>query len=586
LQSQANEIANLERIEVLKGPASILYGRIEPGGLINIVTKKPLNDPYYSVQQQFGSYDFYRTTVDATGSLLSDKSLLYRFNLAYQDNKSFRDFVEKERVYVAPSLSWQPNDATQINLNVEFRNEDRVDDSGIPVIGMRPAPIPISRFLSEPNNTSYNHGWVADLNWYHKFNDAWTIKNGILANVVDYELNSISHSSLSNDGTLTRGVAFWDTKRETESIYLELTGKAETFGMKHNMLFGGDYFHFDESINNGLLDFGDPKLLTTINIFDPHYTGVDFGALKQLRAMSPNMFWHLADQWFGLYAQDQITVFDKFHILLGGRYDWANNSSAFSTTSSDLKDDTIRVDGFRPRFGLLYRPWESFSIYANYVESLGSNNGRSSTGTPFNPQEGRQYEAGVKSEAFDGRLNSTLAFFHIVKENLLTADPNFPGTGIQRAIGEARSQGIELDVKGQITDNLNLVATYAFTDAIITKDTFNSDHRLANVPKHSGSLWAKYDITDTFSIGTGVYVVGQRMGDNENTFQLPGYVRWDAMAAYRWNIGKSKLTTQVNINNILDKTYFKSSDTLNGVPRLATFPGEPLTVMGSIRLEY
>ena len=387
LQSQANETANLERIEVLKGPASVLYGRIEPGGLINMVTKKPLSEPYYSAQQQFGSYDFYRTTLDATGPILSDKSLLYRFNLAYQDNKSFRDFVAKERVFVAPSLSWQPSDATQINLNIEFRNEDRVEDTGIPAIGARPAPIPISRFLSEPNTKLDNHGWIADLNWSHKFDDSWTIRNGVLANLVDYQLNGIPHSSLADDGILTRGVNFWDTKRETENVYLELTGKAETFGVKHNMLFDGDYFHFDESINNGLLDFGDPSLLTTINIFDPHYTGVDFGALAQLRAASPNFFWHLADQWFGLYAQDQITIFDKFHLLIGGRYDWAENSSAFSTTGVDLKDDTIRVDGFRPRFGFLYRPWESFSIYAIYVESLGSNNGRSSTGSPFSPQE-------------------------------------------------------------------------------------------------------------------------------------------------------------------------------------------------------
>lgn len=225
------------------------------------------------------------------------------------------------------------------------------------------------------------------------------------------------------------------------------------------------------------------------------------------------------------------------------------------------------------------------------MESFGTNNGQSASGEPFEPEAGTQYEVGLKTAFLEGRLSSTLAFYHLTKENILTADITTPGPFDSIAIGEARSQGIELDLSGQITDSLNLIASYAYTGTRITRDDRgNADHRLPNVPEHSGSAWLKYDFSlpplQGLSLGTGVFLASQRQGDNENSFQLPGYVRWDAMAAYRFDVGKSRLTAQVNINNILDKEYVEYSDTFNGISRFNIFPAEPLTVLGAIRLEF
>lgn len=236
---------------------------------------------------------------------------------------------------------------------------------------------------------------------------------------------------------------------------------------------------------------------------------------------------------------------------------------------------------FSPRVGILYQPWPWLSLYGNYVESLGANNGgRAVGGKPFDPQTGEQYEAGVKTEFLDGQLSATLAYFHLTKKNSLTADLNNPGFSI--AIGEAQSEGVEFDLIGRVTDKLSLITTYAFTDARITKNNDGSVGReLPQVPDHSGSFWAKYElIPQKFELGAGIYLFGNRRG-NGGELELPGYGRVDAFAAYHHMVGRTRLTAQININNLLDKDHFKTIAFGPGA-----LPGEPLTVLGSIRLEF
>ncbi len=318
-----------------------------------------------------------------------------------------------------------------------------------------------------------------------------------------------------------------------------------------------------------------------------------------LRATSPS-FSLSGDEWVGIYFQDQITLWDKLHLLGGGRYDWAGRRSSFSTISfadAEANEDTRTDRKFSPRVGLLYQLWSWLSLYGNYVESLGSNNGRDSTGRALDPQLATQYEVGAKTEFFDGRLNATLAFYHLTKENLPAADLSTPDPFDSVTIGEARSRGVEFDVSGQITDRLSVIGSYSYIDAKITRDPQQDDagnplpgnqgHKLPGAPRHSGSLWAKYAlIPERLDVGAGVFAAGQRQGDFANTFQLPGYVRLDAYAAYHWKIGPTRLTAQVNINNLLDKEYFLSANEFNGNSRAAIFPGEPLTVLGSLRLEF
>lgn len=597
------ESANLERVEVLKGPAGMLYGRIQPGGMINVVTKRPQSQPYYSIQQQIGSYELYRTALDATGPVTEDQKLAYRFNLAYQNSNSFRDYLYDEHVYVAPALTWAPTDSTEFNLELEYYDGNfRHDSAGLPAIGDKPAAIPISRWLGEPDNDAVEQSNIGiNFNWSHAFNSSWKIRNGVNASLYDRTTENVVTRPLRADGrTQDRGIFMDDIERNDYTVYLDLTGKFRWLNMDHELLIGGDYYYF-ESLGPTRFTAA-PAEIGPIDIFNPVYGNVNFALARQEFAENPSFFVRF-NEWYGIYFQDQITLWDKLHILGGGRYDWASSSSGFSANSlSDaltLSDQSeIDVTKFSPRVGLVYQPWPWLSVYGNYAESLGvSNSGRSATGEPFAPQESEQFEAGIKGEWFEGRLTSTLAYFHLTKTNLLSADITTPNPSDSIAIGEALSEGIEFDIAGQITDRLSLVGTYAYTDARITKDqgqdglgnptTRNQGNRLANVPEHSGSLWAKYWVLpEQFEMGAGVYLIGNRQGDNENTLDLPGYGRLDLFAAYHQNVGKSKLTAQINVNNVLDKQYYKNTNTVDGVPRVRIAPGEPLTVIGSVRLEF
>jgi iron complex outermembrane receptor protein len=586
------ELANVEQIEVLKGPASVLYGRIEPGGLINITTKKPLATRRYVFEQQFGSYDHYRTTMDATGALNDAGNLLYRLNFAYLDRGSYRDFLSNDRVFVAPTITWRPSDRTELNLSYEYRNETNQFDSGVPAVGNRPANVPISRrYDKQPGLNGGNEVHVLDFNLTHRFNSQWTLRSGLLGSFANFDQALIIPVNIRDDNrTIERGM-FSDRldgssiSQEDLSAYLDVVGHFELFHTKHAVLAGVD--HFEGSSKASELTFGFSPLAETIDLYT-----ADQGLLNHdqlLRSNPLDGFFINRQSWYGVYLQDQITVFNKLHILLGGRHDWAEAANGSSSTSlnevSLARSDTQR---FSPRAGVAYELSPGFSLYGNFVESLGANNGRSSTGQSLKAEMAQQYEVGSKLAMFDGRLTSTLAFFNLTKQNVLTPDLNTFDPGDSIAIGEVRSRGIEVDVAGAITDRLHLISTYAYTDTRLTRDNGgNQGHRMPNVPEHSGSLWLKFEpIPQTFEFGAGTYIAGERQGDVANSFQLPGYARIDAFAAYHARLGRSRLTARVNVNNILDKTYYLGGEPSFSFPRVNIIPADPLTVLASLRLEF
>jgi iron complex outermembrane receptor protein len=598
---------NLERVEVLKGPAAVLFGRIEPGGLINLVTKKPRDEAYYSVEQRFGSYDFYRTEWDATDAITKDKSLSYRFTGAYQNNKSFRDFNFNDRILVNPSLTWRPGKATEMSLELEALHEDYQVDRGLFAIGTRPAPIPVTRSFIDPNdpvdtNSKVNLGF----NLTHAFNENWTLRNRFLASFIHDKNISVKPANGAtveqffepNTGNRSylRNIFAQTSDNETYTTNLDLTGKFDLGGIRHQTLVGFDYLRAVgtyEFYGN----YQDPVPGLAIDIYTPTYGINPSYYANALATPSDGGANHylFRDNWYGMYFQDHITLWDKVHVLGGGRYDWATTGLGIGNSSSTAQAGlpSRKDEGFSPRVGILYQPWAWASIYGNWTTSFGANNGVTDSGATINPEIGEQFEAGVKTELFDRRLTTTLAYYHLTKQNMMTRDFKSPDPFAMAAIGEARSQGIELDMAGQITHEISLVGNYAFTDARITKDYSGLQGKLMNnVPEHSGSLWLKYDIhnykpLNGLSFGVGMFAAGQRQGDNDNTFALPGYARMDAYTSYAFRIGKSRLITQFNIRNLLNKTYYESTDPFqNAPPRVGIYPGAPLSAMGSIRLEF
>jgi len=579
------EPANIEQLEVLKGPAAALYGRIEPGGIINITTKKPLATPYYALQQQFGSYDLYRTTVDATGPIDDAKTVLYRFNGTYLENGSFRgDMVNSDRVFIAPTLSWRPNDKFEANVELEYKHDAVTMDTGVPVLNgaNRPPNLPHNRFLGDSaDNQAIQDRVMVGYDWTYRFNDDWKVTNRFLWQDWSMDQFGINPNGLRADNrTLNRTLSYGQRAFEAYATNLDVVGKFDLFGTRHDILVGGDFY--DQRFPGDTTFQGATAAVPPIDIYNPVYNRVN---RARLDALPKNNFRVRKEQWFGVYFQDQITLWDKLHILGGGRYDWAQFGSTISRISlQDAKNrySDNEAQNFSPRVGLLYQPWQWLSVYGNFTQSFTGNAGLSASGEQFDPQIGEQFEAGFKTEFFDKRLSTSLAFYHLTKSNTLMADPN--NFGFSLAIGEARSQGIEVDIRGQATEQLGLIGTYAYTDARVTKDNAAIvGNKLVNVPEHQASLWGTYHFTERFKVGLGEVLVGNRQGDAENTYQLPGYARTDAMAAYTFPVGKSRLTTQLNINNLWNKDYFSDSS-VGG--RNAVFFGEPISVMGSLKLEY
>lgn len=570
--------SNIEQFEVIKGPASMLYGRAQPGGLINYVTKKGLDTPTYSVQQQFGSYDQYRTTADATGPIDKNGKLRYRVNLAYQDIGSFKQFVNNERYFIAPTLSWRPNDRFEANLEFEHKHEKKINDYGIPAIGSRPAPVPLNRSYLDSANGPVSDTTLVAYDWAFKFNDDWQLKNRFLWENWDMQYNDIGGTGAlrADNQTLNRTVFSGPANQETYSTNLDLSGKFNMLGTRHEVLLGGDYYHQAFGQWNGHF-----IATTPIDIFNPVYNVISQATLDAL----PNNWNYLRkEERFGVYFQDHITLFDKLHIMGGGRYDWVTYGTASSIKSPDLAKANYsdqEDQKFSPRVGVLYQPWQWLSLFASYTESLGSaNSGLSFTGQNFKPQSGEQYEAGFKTEFFDKRLSSTVSFYDLTKANTTTTDPAHPT--FQVTAGKVRSRGVEIDIKGQVTEKLNLVTTYAFTDIRYINANANLlGQRPIGVPENQASLWGTYQFTERFKAGIGGVVVGKRNGDNNNPVDLPGYVTMDTMAAYTIPVGKTRLTTQVNINNLLDKGYYVGASSRNSI-----VTGNPLSVMGSIRLQF
>jgi iron complex outermembrane recepter protein len=577
------DIANIEQIEILKGPSAVLYGRIEPGGLVNYVTKKPLVTPYYSLQQQFGSFDQYRTQIDATGPINQDKTLLYRLNGSYTNNESFRDFIGNERFFVAPIISWRPNEKFETNLELEYKHDRLNADFGIPAIGSRPAPIPINTSLEDGPDRQLIESTSVAFDWTYRFNEDWKLTQRYLFK--DWTLSGpilfnsfVEFDDINNRFLLNRSTNIAGQNVQTHSTNFDVNGKFELLGTKHNLLIGADGFQANTDASNRSGD------APAIDIFNPVYGQIDFAALER---SNYNGFFYRKESWFGAYIQDQITVFDKLHILLGGRYDNVTTGSRFSSVSMDAaKSGRVaqKDDNFSPRGGILYQPIDWLSVYGSYSESFSGNNGVNRENQPFDPQRGKQYEIGIKTQTPDKRFASTLAFFHLTKTNLLTDDPLEDNPDFQILAGKIRSKGIELDLAGQITDNLNVLATYAFTQASYTQDFSGlKGVRLENVPKHQGSVWGTWNFNEAFKVGLGVVVVDKRPGDPFTpAFTLPGYARLDAMAAYTYRIGLHKVTAQVNLNNLLDKEYFANSDGSN----TGAIPGSPINVFGSLKYEF
>jgi len=600
------DVANIEDVEVLKGPAAMIYGRVEPGGMINVVTKKPLDSSHYSLEQEFGSFSLYRTTLDATGRITHDGSLLYRVIVSFFDSDQFITLAPHGRTYfAAPSLTWKPTGKLTFNANIEYRNMDPLIANGMPAIGNRPADIPINLYLGGDIGDHANvRRKLLDFNGSYQLNSNWNLRGSVAVAWDDIDFYQFFGAAFSETPGPTFGdygnAPWFDKRRSTGgNTVLDLNGHFRTARLSHNLLVGTDYYNVDFA-DRGFVNGWAP--VDTMNIFNPVFRRpTAYGAQAALAATPPDWTSVGTTKWHGLYAQDQIAVLPSLHLLVGGRYDWTNIQSGSITleyappgsTLDDLSKTTSTQGKFSPLVGLIYQPRPWLSLFGNYVSSLGTW-GTSNViavdvnGHPLPAQQSYSYEGGVKVETRGGRLRSTLAVYDLTKTHVATRDLSSPDPTALRAVGEAHSTGVEFDVSGALTSRLSVIGSYAYTDAKFSKDNNGLEGLLiANVPRHSGSLWLRSElIRQKLSAGAGVFARGQRQGDNENTFQLPGYATVDAFASYIFHFERGRLVPQVNFINLTNRRYFLNTNVYDGSPRLGIMPGQPFGVVGSLRWEF
>jgi iron complex outermembrane recepter protein len=572
--------AAIEQIEVLKGPASVVSGFAEPGGIINYVTKKPLSEPYYRLGFEAGNFGRFQPSIDLSGPLTVDKNVLYRFVAAYERKNSFQEFANSEITAIAPSISFKLGEQTDLNLYYEYsryvanpntRQIPLLSDGSLVPQNFFPSYPDLNRFEANSHKLGYT--------FTYGFNDNWQIRNNFAVTIASFKIEDIFTAGLIDDRFLSLGAFDGDLSDTNYFAQIDLLGKFKTGSISHQLLVGFDFNSFREDYLNSTVDTNIPPL----DIRNP-----DYNALTTRPALLPDLTFVIDRKSYGIYFQDQVAFNDQWKLLIGGRYDWVTDGTG-SITPDGVANIPVQNDGaFSPRVGLVYQPSKAISLYASYSRSFSPVIGRNPDSRPFTPSKGTQYEVGVKTDLLDGKLSATLAAYNLTRTNVLTPDPDpiLAQQGFSVQVGEQRSRGIELDVAGEVLPGWKIIASYALTDPTVTADNAipsTVGNRLANVLRNQASLWTTYEIQkgdlQGLGFGFGLFYVGQRQGDLANSFKVNDYLRTDAAVYYRRN----RFKAAINIRNLFDIDYVSS---VSFGSRLSVERGEPFTINGSVSWEF
>ncbi|KQT60008.1 TonB-dependent receptor [Methylobacterium sp. Leaf456] len=564
---------NVERIEVLKGPGGGLFGRSDPGGLVNIITKQPTRERFVEMGGLWGSFEQVRGTVDSGGALNEDGTLLYRFNLAAGRQNSFRDFVDGDRLLVAPVISWQVTPDTKITVETEFLRNRIVFDRGVVAVNGRLGALPISRFLGEPGQSTYQTNNAMQVRVDHRFDADWQMRLATYFNTGSLEGESAEIRAITDRGVASRDRNVRDYRWDVAIGQAELVGRFESAGIGHTLLLGFERESTDSRTvyNRATIR---PGSTYEIDIYNPQY-GQALPPIDRFR----NNLERITNT--ALYVQDQIALSPEWKALVGARFDFFEQSFRERTPRSQVDQTYFAAT---PRAGLVYQPTPELALYANvgtsFRPNIGPDAAASSASGPFAPETGIGYDVGAKFDLFDGALGLTAALFRVDRQNVLT--PQASGSGISVAVGGVRSQGIELTAAGQLTPEVKILAGYVYADAVVTEDpSLPVGTPLINVPRHSGSLLAVHEVQagpwKGFGIGGGIRGVGERAADSTNSFSLPAYVAVDALAYWRYENFRFGL----NVENVFDSEYYESS--LN---RFRVYPGAPRRFTGTMTVRF
>lgn len=548
------DLANIERVEVLKGPASVLYGRGDPGGLINLVTKKPQFTPEANYTVQAGSDAFYRGEVDVTGPLNEANTLAYRVIGAAQTSDGFRNQPEPfERQFFSGSVAWEPDERTRALASATWQRQDSSVDRGIVSVPKADGTgytidLPRDRFLGEDYATFHSTRSEFNYRVEHDVNDWLTLRHmghydeGEL-DLVGVNYNAVRINAATGQRTVTRTAVQQDEENHSYDFQFDMVGRFSTGPVNHTAVLGLQYtdsYRFRTFSNSPL---------AAIDIDHPVY-----GA--QPTGFSPRPDREVNAETRAVYVQDQLDIGERVNVLLGVRFDHAKQTDAGLT--SYMSDEKA----WSPRAGIVWKPVEDVSLFADYTQSFQAKPEPTLTGEPIPAETGEQYEVGVKAEMFGGRLSLTSAAFQLTRAHVAQQDAANPGYNLDA--GEQRVRGVELDVAGQLSDSWKIIGNLAWTRSeLIASSEFPVGNELMNVPKRSGSLWATWEpnggAMQGFGAGAGAFVASDRWGDLNNTLNIGGYTRYDASVWYRFN-PRNRVT--LTIKNLTNDEYMESATSL------------------------
>lgn len=554
LQGVPINMAAVQQVEVVKGPSSVLYGRAEPGGLVNVVPRRLLAAPRYRLEEFGTQFGANRSLVEIDHPLNTRGTLLGRFAGSRLHDRNNRAFVRNNLGAASGVIGWRPDARTQLDVHFDYIHQAYRNDYGVPAIGNRPGNFPWSRQYNNSPDLSSIDSRILRIQGSRELSPIWTVTGKVLslwggfaeADLTPYRFDlNAGGNCLAATGSLCRYYFYVrpDGGIRINQTNLDAKARLRTGRIRHDLVIGFDYYSTEHS---GASYF---QTVPSVNVFNPVFFPV--GRLNP--AASPAMQNLDQSRWASGYVQDVVDLGYGVRVMAGVRFDGTRAIYAKPGTAANEQNFVT------PRAAVLWQFRPQQSLYFQFQDAVDANNGRDpATGMALAAERSRQYEAGYKAAAFRGALNITVAAYQLTKRN--RADYSlYP---MVRALGDARSRGVELDASGRLTRRLSTIASYSYIDSIVSNAPSYQGTTLANVPRHSGSLWLRYAATERWSFGAGSFAQSIRQGNVTNSFQLPGYTRTDVMAAYQFHIRESRASIQLNVNNVGDRKYYTGSHQL------------------------
>ena len=560
----------IERLEVLRGPATMLYGRGDPGGTFNVVSKQPLAERSVTLGSQLNDQGMKRGTLDASGPLDEQGRLAYRLNVVGEGGDTFRDHVETERYGVTPVISWQATDDTKVIFEGDFMRNNHPLDRGLTRYPNQKGTPSRDTFWGDKDvGKLHNDNNMAQLRFEHLLNENWTLGGGFQWLDGTLQGNAIEANGLNADGrTLQRNFNYRKLEWTDKDYQLNLTGHFSTGGFEHTLLTGIEYEDYDYK---SIIQRSSAAVGTyPIDIFDPVY-----GQTRPRLTRTPT---HDKEnlKTYAAFVQDQVALTERLKVLAGARFERFEHD--YESYVPGVSPFQAADNAVTPRVGVIYDLTDTVAVYADAARSFKPNPGAAREGGGFEPEKGKSYEMGVKWEALDRQLSVDAAIYQIEKKNVLTTDPVINTFSV--AAGQVRSRGFDLNVAGNLTPEWRVIGGYAYVDAEVTKDnTIRSGTRLLNIPRNSFSLLNVYEFQDGalkgLGLGAGGKYVDQRAGQTANTaFSMDAYTVVDLLSYYKVN---DKVRLNLDVKNLFNREYDEGA-----FGNIYAYPGAPRTVQVGI----